>query len=496
MYDNNRMLHDLESLQTGSAPAPRRRRFLKALLAIIILLALLYGFFYIKNYLSPSTQTTWVDKLPIIGQIKHLAESSERDLKGEERDRVNILLLGIGGKGHDGAQLTDTIMISSVKPSTKQVALLSIPRDLAIPIEGAGWRKINSVNALAEANEAGSGGLATSQSIGDLLEAPMDYYIRVDFEGFAKIIDQIGGVDVYVENTLDDYSYPILGQEDNPNYYSRFEHLHIDTGWQHMDGSLALKYARSRHGVGVEGTDFARAKRQQKILEAVKNKVISAKFLLNPGQVSSMIDTLKDNISTNLKVWEIIKLWSLVKDVESGNIINKVLDNSPSGLLTDGRGDNGAYILNPRSGDFSEVRYLFDSLFGVSSANQTDDESGNKKIAKNATISILNGTWINGLGSRKAVELERLGIDVIEITNSSRRSFERSVIYDLTFGAKREELQFLKDKVGANIAPTLPDWLKEELTANVNASPRQQPDFILVLGTDADVNSSGTENTN
>jgi hypothetical protein len=94
------------------------------------------------------------------------------------------------------------------------------------------------------------------------------------------------------------------------------------------------------------------------------------------------------------------------------------------------------------------------------------------------------------------VELERLGVNVIEITNSSRHNFERSVIYDLTFGAKRTELEFLKEKTGANIAPTLPDWLKEELAARVSQSPRQQPDFILVLGTDADTNSSGTENTN
>jgi len=496
MYDNDQMLHDLEALKTGMIPKPRRRPWRKLIMWLIIFLALTYAFFYIKNFINPSTKVTWVDKLPIIGQIKHLAESSDRQLKGEEVDRVNIILLGIGGKGHDGPQLTDTIMVGSVKPSTKQVALLSVPRDLSIPIEGAGWRKINNVNALAESSEPGSGGLASSQAIGDLLEAPIDYYVRVDFEGFAKIIDQIGGVDIYVDNTLEDYSYPILGQEDNPDYYSRFEHLRIEKGWQHMDGDLALKYARSRHGLGGEGTDFARAKRQQKILEAVKEKVLTTKFLLNPSQVSTMIDTLKDNISTNLKVWEIIKLWSLVKDVQSSNIINKVLDNSPSGLLVDATGDNGAYILNPRSGDFSEIQYLFSSIFGEVANNESDQTSNSKKTSNAITVSILNGTWVNGLGGRKATELERMGVDVVDIANSSRHNFERSVIYDLTFGAKREELQFLKDNTGANIAPTLPDWLKEELATKASEAPRQQPDFILVLGTDADTSSSGTENTN
>ncbi len=497
MYDNDRMLHDLEALQTNSIkPAPRRRRFVKFLFWLIVILSLMYAFFYVKNYFFPTHTETWVDKIPLISQVKHLAESADRELKGEDKDRINLLLLGIGGKGHDGAQLTDTIIVASLKPSTNQVAMLSIPRDLSVPIEGSGWRKINNINAFAESNEPGSGGFATSQAIGDLLEAPIDYYVRVDFAGFEKIIDQIGGVDVYVENTLDDYSYPILGQEDNPDYYSRFEHLHVDQGWQHMDGSLALKFVRSRHGVNGEGSDFARARRQQKVLEAVKNKVLTANFLLNPKNISEIISTLEDNIITNLKVWEIIKLWSLVKNIDSDNIINKVLDNSPSGLLVDGRGDNGAYILSPRSGDFSEIQYLFRSLFEEPTNLKNSNNVNNKKISSKPKIEILNGTWVNGLGSRKALELERLGINVIEIGNSSRHNFERSVIYDLTFGAKREDLEFLKEATQANIAPTIPDWLKADLM-NKNASAQhEQPDFILVLGTDADINSSGTENTN
>ncbi len=492
MYDNDRLLHDLEAL--GNGPAPKRRRWLRWVLLIIAFFALLFAFFYIKDLFAPSVKETWVDHLPIISQVKHLAESSDRELKGESRDRINILLLGVGGKGHDGGQLTDTIIVGSVKPSTKQASMLSIPRDLAIPIENAGWRKINNVNAFAEQSDPGSGGLASSQAIGDLLESPIDYYVRVDFKGFEKIIDQIDGVDVYVDNTLDDYAYPILGQEDNPNYYSRYEHLHVDTGWQHMDGSLALKFARSRHGVGGEGSDFARARRQQKILEAVKQKVISANFLLNPRQISSLINTLSENISTNLKVWEIIKLWSFVKDIDSDAIINRVLDNSPSGLLVDGRGDNGAYILSPRSGDFSEIQYLFNNIFGTPS--EKTSSSSNKKSNADVSVTIFNGTWLNGLGSRKAVDLEREGIDVVEIANSSRHNFEKSVIYDLTFGAKRESLQYLKEKTDANIAPTLPDWLKTELQERNAQQHSTQPDFILILGTDADSNASGTENTN
>lgn len=496
MYDNERMLQDLEALNQGSTPKPRRRRFLKTIITLIAIFGLIFVFFYFKHHFFPTSKNSWLDNIPIISQVKHLAESADRKLKGEDHDRINVLLLGIGGKGHDGAQLTDTIMVASIKPSTKQVALLSIPRDLAVPIEGAGIRKINNVNAFAENSDPGSGGMATSQAVGDLLNAPIDYYVRVDFAGFQKIIDQIGGVDVTVTNTLDDYAYPILGEEDNPSYYNRYEHLHVDIGEQHMDGSLALKFARSRHGVGAEGTDFARARRQQKILEAVKKKMISANFLLNPSQISNVISTLQDNISTNLKVWEIVKLWGFVKNVKSEDIITKVLDNTPSGLLIDSRGDNNAYILTPKSGDFSEIQYLFSNLFG--DVTVTDDQQITKqeKAPVSATISILNGTWVNGLGGREAIKLEQLGMNVIETGNSSRRNFEKSVIYDLTFGAKRDTLEFLKEKTSANIAPTLPDWLKEELATRAAGKALKQPDFIIVLGTDADTNSSGTENTN
>jgi LCP family protein required for cell wall assembly len=489
MDQNQEIFHGFPPLEQKITPP--RRRWPKIILWSLIILVCFFAFFYIKHKIAPNDAPSWIDNIPIIGQVKHLAESADRELKGEERDRINILLLGVGGKNHDGGQLTDTIMVASYKPSTKQVSLFSIPRDLTIPIENMGWRKINNINAFAESREPGSGGLATSQSVGHLLDAPIDYYVRVDFDGFAKIIDEVGGVDVMVDNTLDDYSYPIRGREDNPDYYSRFEHLHVDKGWQHMDGELALKFARSRHGAGGEGSDFARARRQQKILEAVREKVLSSSTLLNPSKVSGIISELNNNISTNLKIWEIIKLFGLVKNINSADIINQVLDNSPSGLLVDGKGDNGAYILSPRSGDFSEITYLFNNLFGTPPSDKTQT----KKPKEEIKLTVLNGTWINGLGSRKAVDLEQDGITIVEIGNSSRQNFEKSVIYDLGFGAKRSSLEFLKEKTGANIAPTLPDWLKEDLAATASTQTKQ-PDFILILGTDADKSNSGTENQN
>lgn len=494
MDHNHNLLNNIEK------PQQRRKKSIfkkirKIFVSLLILLVVLYAFFYFKQLFFGSNEeggTSWIDRIPLIGQVKHLAESSDRPLKGEERDRINILLLGIGGAGHDGGLLTDTIMVASLKPSTNQVSMLSIPRDLVVRVEGSSdYRKINSVHSLAEQRDKGSGGLAVSQTVSRLLDEPIDYYVRIDFDGFEKIIDQIGGVSVYVENTLDDYSYPIRGREDNPDYYSRFEHLHIPQGWQEMDGSLALKYARSRHGLRGEGSDFARARRQQNIMVAAKEKIFSAETLLNPKQITALVGHVENHLSTNLKLWEMTKLWNISKKIDRENITQKVLDNSRAGLLEDARGLNGAYILTPRSGDYSEIQYLFKNIFG-----ETSIEANISMPKDKIKLTIFNGTWVNGLGSRTALDLEQKNspITVVEVGNSSRKNFERSVIYDLTYGAKREHLEYLKEKTGANIAPTLPEWLKNDLADS--GSPANQPDFILILGTDADKTGSGTDNRN
>jgi LCP family protein required for cell wall assembly len=432
---------------------------------------------------------SWLAKVPFFSQASHLVESATQKLKGEDNDRINILLLGIGGKNHDGAFLTDTILLTSIQPSAKNVAMVSIPRDLTVPIEGMGWRKVNNIDAYAESQTTGSGGLAASQAIGDLLNVPVDYYVRVDFDGFKKIIDDLGGITVNVKNTLDDYAYPVLGMEDAEPYSSRYEHLHIDVGMQQMDGELALKYARSRHGLGVEGSDFARSRRQQKVIQAVKDKMSSVNFILNPSKISSVYNDLADHISTNLKIWEMFRLWTMLKDVKEENITNKVLDNSPSGLLVDGRGLDGAYILTPKSGDFSEVQYLVQNVFNNNTPLAKKDEV---KIA-GANLEVLNGTWVDGLASRIAMDLEKQGFVITRVANALNHNFQKSVIYDLTAGAKNDALTILKDKTNANTSDTLPAWLTNDL--KINGASRTQPDFILIIGEDADKTKSGTANS-
>lgn len=461
----------------------------KILSYMIMFLIIALGLFSINANKSNQYSFSWLDKIPIISQIKHLAESASNKMKGEDRDSINILLLGMGGKNHEGGLLTDTIILASLKPSVKKVALVSIPRDLSVPIENMGWRKINNVNALAEIQNPGSGGLAISQTISDVLKVPVDYYVRVDFAGFEKIIDELGGVKIFVENPINDYRYPIAGKEDAPED-QRYEHLQIDTGWQKMDGQLALKYARSRHTAGIEGSDFARARRQQKILEAVKEKVISLNILFKPTTIAHLISTVQENFSTNLKIWELVRLWDMFKNINTEDIINKVLDNSPSGLLIDTIGVDGAYLLIPRNGDFSEVQYLINNIF-----EDAPVEEKTKVRQEKATVEVRNGTWINGLANEVALDLEKYGFDVIRIGNASQQNFQKSVIYDLTYGAKIESLSVLKNKTNANVSLNMPQWLMDDLAKELAGEKNPiQSDFILILGQEADRTKSGLEN--
>ena len=455
-------------------PQPNKKtKRLFIYLGIFGVIALLFAG---KILVSSKSSSEWF-KNTFFSGLSHLVINPSTQLEGEENDRINILLLGMGGENHDGGNLTDTIILLSLKPSTKQAAMISVPRDMVAPDKNGNWRKVNSVNAYAEKEEEGSGGKAICDTLSTLLDEPIPYYIRADFEGFVNIIDEVGGVDVYVENTFDDYTYPISGREDAADYYSRFQHLHFDKGWQKMDGATALKYARSRHSLGVEGSDFARAKRQQIVLEAAKDKVLSRNTLTNPATLTKIIGQLESHIGTNLQISEMIKLWNMFKDIQKAQITNKVLDNSVSGLLMDGRGDGGAYILLPRGNSFKPIRDMIDTIFGdilqasSSSSDISVPKMANsetikiKKIKESATIEILNGTWISGIASKASTNLEEAGFTVLKLGNSQERNYTRNTIYDLTYGTKKEALEALKTAYNAEVSFSWPLWLEEKISA-------------------------------
>lgn len=444
----------LDQDQEDKVLSNKKNRSLTTYTIAVIVVALIFAG---RVLVSSQNATNWLVG-GLFSQFQHLTQMGDKPLAGEENDRVNVLLLGIGGDGHDGPYLTDTIMLASLKPSTKQIALISIPRDLVTPVSN--WEKINSIDAYAEMKNPGSGGATTAQAIGQLLQMPIQYYVRVDFQGFVNIINDLGGIQVNVENTLDDYSYPITGQEDNPNYAARFEHLHIDKGLQTMNGDLALAYARSRHAAGAEGSDFARARRQQLVLEAVKAKLLSAQTLLNPVTLAKIITELNKNISTNLSVGEILRVWDLFKGADHSHITNKVLSDAPDNFLVAGRGQDGAYILMPRSGNFTDIRNFVQNIF-TDSTSTPPAQPAIPTINDGSSVVVLNGTWISGLAGKTAVPLEQAKFNVLKIANAPERNYTKTVVYDLSGGKRASALTILERLTGATPGGSLPAWLDQ-----------------------------------
>ncbi len=413
-----------------------------------------------------------------VSQIGKLIRSNDKLLKGEKDGRVNFLLLGMGGAGHEGAYLTDTIILASFQPKDKKIALISIPRDLVVPMPGYGWRKINNVNAFAEAKERGSGGAAVQSVVSEVFNLPIHYYIRVDFDGFKKLIDKLGGLSIYVDRSFTDYQYPT---DD-----FKYQVVSFKEGWQVMDGETALKFVRSRHGTNGEASDFARSRRQQKILVALKEKILSFGTFLNPIKLQNVYETMKDSIDTNMEMWEIVRLRRLADDLDTENIIHQVISADPGGLLVAANVD-GAYILEPRTGDFSEIQTMAKNIFNLKSPIVFE------KKPMPTRVEIQNGTKKTGLAARTAEILKKMNFEVIKIGNAKEQNYERTIIYDLTQGQKNQELNLLREKLDADISLSIPSWLTSSITPSevtiftpsALAEEKQPIDFLIILGKNA-----------
>jgi polyisoprenyl-teichoic acid--peptidoglycan teichoic acid transferase len=309
----------------------------------------------------------------------------------ESDNRVNILLLGTGGGSHEGPNLTDTLIFASLDPQNNKVTLVSIPRDLWVPDLSMSVKKINGAYADGEAKKKGGGLIEAKAVVSEITGQTIDYGVRLDFSGFVKAVNIIGGLDVNVENTFDDYQYPIDGQEDNScghtpdeaqalasdsaeqlvqDFPCRYKHIHFDKGLQHMDGETALEFVRSRHATQtIEASDFARSTRQEKVIKAFKDKVLSAQTLINPGKIISLYNILSGSIDTDIKQGEFDDFIRLAEKMRNAKIQSVVIDAGDDtvqrpGLLTIppiSSDYDYAWTLIPRvgNGNFSEIqRYV------------------------------------------------------------------------------------------------------------------------------------------
>ncbi len=236
--------------------------------------------------------------------------------------RTNVLVLGIGGGTHEGSDLTDTMLVLSLAWKTRTMALISVPRDI--------WSdtlkdKINSAYHYGEEKKKGGGMILAKAEVEDVVGIPIHYAIVIDFSGFKKVIDLVGGLDINVPQGFTDTEFPIEGKEDDlcdgdPQLRCRYQTLHFDAGLQHMDGERALNYVRSRHAEGSEGSDFARNRRQQDMMVALKGKLTSPALWILPSRDITLFHALDDATDADMNLGEFLTFGKLFAQTKPSNI--------------------------------------------------------------------------------------------------------------------------------------------------------------------------------
>lgn len=386
-------------------------------------------------------------------------------LKGEGDGRVNVLLLGRGGDGHDGGDLTDTILLASIDPVNKTAALVSVPRDLWVKTPTGGHSKINAVyantkqsalkrNRNDKSGAEKAGAKALQSTVKDVLGVDIHYYGVIDFLAFKQAVDTVGGVDIEVPTEL-----AVKETLWDTTIGKRYV-LDVPPGMQHFDGQRALFFTRSRH-TSARG-DFDRAERQRLFISALSQKVLSAGTYTNPVRISQLMDAFGDHISTDFSVNDAVRLATIGKSIPQDKIESIGLSDPPNNFLTTSR-ISGQSVVVPTAGvgNYDDIKkFIREKL------------KDGYIIKENATITILNGTSVPGLATQSADQLKTYGYNVGTVDDAPTQAYEKTVIVDLTKGKKPYTKNYLEKRFGVKTTTKLPD---EQIQPG-DAS------FIIILG--------------
>ena len=384
----------------------------------------------------------------------------------DQKVPLDIAFLGYGGAGHDGPYLTDSIMLVHIDVTAHKIYLISIPRDtwVKLPINTTGntYGKINSAYAIgldttgypnkpAEFSGDDSGGKLAEYAINEVSGLPVQYFVGLDFAGFTKSIDTLGGVDIDVEPGFDDYAYPIEDIKDTSCGHSpddikaftatasseqqswvyfpcRYRDLHFNAGLQHMDGATALAYVRSRHSL-QDGTDFGRSKRQRNLLVAMKQKIMSIGFI---SKIIPFVSSLGDDTSTDLKISDIQTLIAHASELSGYQIESLAL--TDQNYLNDTFTTDGQFALMPKSGqdDWNQIHtWLSDTFKGIVEPVP-------------ATVLIENGTRTVGLATQAYTDLQNEHIGVATPQNAVSRDHQITNIIAFDKNIKTSDLTVVK----------------------------------------------------
>jgi len=334
------------------APRPRRGRKLKRWLILMAVLLVLGG------GLLALSRTPFVQGL--LAPVSFFTRLLEPTRLTEVDGRVNVLVLGIDTRSSGWSGLTDTILVGSVSSLEGSSAMISIPRDFWLNLSPYGSGRINAAYVYGGTQKDGrfdvQKGIEFSKAkIETVLGTKIPYWVVINFEGFKDVIDTLGGITLTVDAGFTDCAYP------TPNY--GYKCINFKVGKQVLNGEKALEFARSRHGTALG--DFDRARRQQKVIVAVKEKIMSLNLLLNPGKLSKLYQQITTAVRTNASFGEIRKALEIASKFSDLSQVSSLVLDPASGLVyhPNNKDYGGAYVLVPKAGNFSGIQAAVQKLF-------------------------------------------------------------------------------------------------------------------------------------
>jgi LCP family protein required for cell wall assembly len=382
--------------------------------------------------------------------------------------RINIVFFGLRGgeiSSEDCPACTDTIILLTVDPVTKTAGMLSIPRDMWVNIPGYGYNRINTAWTIGEAAKLPGGGPGLAmETVSQFIGVPIHYYVQVDFGTFVSFINLIGGIDVYVEERM--VLDPMGSGQD---------HFVLTPGdIRHLNGKRALAYARCRHeSQGCTGGDVGRAKRQQQVIMAARDKVLDpAYFPQLLGQAPQLYNEFSSGIHTNMSLEDALKLAVLAKDIPIESIRRGVIDNNMTTFETVSLNGVQASVLRPIP---DMIRILRDEIFipggPLSPLAQGDPVSLMQEDA--AKVRVVNNTYTADLDVRTASFLTAQGMQVAEYGIPTGWS-EQTVL--IVYSPKLYALRYLKDIFGVTGSNQI--VFKPDLAATADIEIRIGEDWV------------------
>ena len=378
------------------------------------------------------------------------------------QDRVTILVLGTD---QPCAQIeepyrSDTMILLTIDPIGKTAGMLSVPRDLWVPIPGFSTNRINTAYRNGEIYEYPGGGPALAvQTVEYNLGVHIHHYVTINYDGFIEAVDLIGGIEIDVPETINDPKYPDRCYGYDPFY--------IEEGQHTLDGETTLKYARTR---ATFGADIDRAGRQQAVLMAAWDRVLEQNITLL-GRAPELWQAFEDNVTTDMTYQEAVGLALLAMEIPTENIHKAVIDYN---YVRDYTAPDGAQVLVPIR---EKIRDLRDEFFADSPAPVGDEDWGALMPGEAARVLLLNGTWTAGLAGDTATYLESLGFTIAGVDDADEKNQNATEIID--YRGKTATVNYLAEVM--NVPST-------NIFGGTDAS--EDYDVKIILGTDWEVPSS------